>query len=263
MINWKFILRGTLFALLVALILLAVGWAALRALTVGPPSGPLPPPPTIIAPVGELPTGPVGLSEWAKVQGKDYRLVGSGFFFFMQDGIVIGATTSHSVSLGDPDSILSHIALGIPGQTDFVLEMDTLYGEPGKPRRGPNMTGDYVLLRTQSPIDPSVILTPDPRGAPQPGERVVLYSGLGEFRYWGSVHTVDKNGVWVLMDEHFEPGRMSGSPIISAHTGKLVGMALSAAQREMGLFIGMSPIENLVQVAQGAADFPRIADYVR
>lgn len=102
--------------------------------------------------------------------------MGSGFLIRLSDGHTVGVITAHSVSIGDPDHPLEQIALRVVGHRGFVAEFDTLRGPPGRSRTGMDMTVDYVLLQADSPIDPGLVLTPDPRGAPQPGERVLLFS---------------------------------------------------------------------------------------
>jgi hypothetical protein len=109
-------------------------------------------------------------------------------------------------------------------------------------------------------------LSPDPRGEPQEGEKILLYSGLGDdtgglSAYPGTIQSVDKNGAWVVMDDNFQHGGMSGSPFISAHTGKVVGMAITAANRNGRLYIGMHTVGSLVEKAMGADNFPLIQDF--
>ena len=265
-INKKFLIRGSLFALGVIAVGLTVAIAALKFFLSGPPSGTPPPPPTILAPRGALPEIAVGLSEYAKYSGDDYVLAGSGFLIRTKVGDIVAVTTAHSISLGDPDRLLEQIAFGYEGE--FVVEMDTLYGNPGKPRLGPDMSVDYVLLQVADDVDPQLILLADPRGGPQAGERVSLFSGISEAQsglrtFSGSVQAVDRYGAWVLMDDAFQPGLMSGSPILSMHTGKVVGMAISAAQTDAGMMIGMHSIASLVEKAQSASVFPKLIDYRR
>jgi hypothetical protein len=192
----------------------AIGSVALTLVMIrvqiGGPPDPTPPPPTIFAPRGELPAGPVGLQEWARYRGEAYSRVRSGFLILLNDGTIVGVTTAHSVLIGDPDHPLEQIALAVAGQSDFVAEFDTLWGQPGQPRTGGDMTVDYVLLQADQPIDSSFVLAPDPRGAPQPGERVSLFSGLGDGHggrriLEGTVQSVDDMAVWVLMDDLFNP----------------------------------------------------------
>jgi hypothetical protein len=224
-----------------------------------------PPPPTIIAPRGEMPTAKVGLTEWAQFEGSSFEPRGSGFLLRLSNGEVIGVTTAHSVGdLRQPDNTLAQLALGEPDQPAFVIQGDTLYGEPGLPRAGDDLTVDWLLLKVEpaQPIDRSLILTPDPRGGPQPGERVKLYSGSGaRDAFGGVVQSVDVNGIWALMDDAFDAGGMSGSPLLSQHTGQVVGMAVAVDYSRSRVRIGFHPIGSIVEKAEAAVKFPRIHEY--
>ncbi|MGH2523181.1 MAG: trypsin-like peptidase domain-containing protein, partial [Anaerolineales bacterium] len=178
-------------------------------------------------------------------------------------------TTAHSLAdLGRPGHSLERIAFTLAGQSNPVIEFDTLHGQPGLPRTGFDLSIDWVLLKANQPVDSNLVLTPDPRGAPQPGERVSLFSGLGDGNggrreLEGTVQSVDPTGIWVLMDEAFDAGRMSGSPLLSQHTGQVVGMAIAVMPRRNRLMIGFHPIGHLVVLAEEAAEFPTIAGYRR
>jgi len=267
--NTKFVVRGLLLALPAAVIVTAAALALIVARAwIGPPPGPTPPPPTVLAPRGAMPGGPAGLQEWVQVRGEAYHLAGSGFLLALDGGEVVGVTTAHSVSLGDPDRPVDRIGLRVAGQADFVAEFDALHGQPGQPRTGGDLTVDYVLLHADGTLDPDLVLVPDPRGAPQPGERVSLWSGQGDGRggrhaLEGTVQSVDETAVWVLMDEWFNPGLMSGSPFVSQHTGQAVGMAIAVGPRRSRLLVGAHPIGSIVQFAGSATEFPRISEYRR
>jgi hypothetical protein len=264
--NTKFVFRGLLVALPVAAIATVVALVLMVGrVWLGTPPDPTPPPPTVLAPRGRLPVGPVGLEELVQVRGETYGLAGSGFFLGLSEGRIVGVTTAHSVSsLCDPERPVERIALRVAGQADFVAEFDTLWGWPGQPRTGEDLTVDYVLLRVDQPIDPVLILTPDPRGAPQPGERVSLWSGLGDGHSGqrvleGTVQSVSDTAVWVLMDKVFQSGFMSGSPFVSQHTGQAVGMAIAASPRRTRLLLGAHPIGSIVQRAEVATEFPKMS----
>jgi hypothetical protein len=263
--NTKFVLRGLMLALPVAIVLTLIGSSLM--LFVGPPPGPTPLPPTILAPRGKPPVGPLGFQEWARYRGEGYRLVGSGFLLHLSDGQPVGVTTAHSLMIGNPDHPLQQIAFGVAGQTGFVAEFNTLRGQPGRARRGADMTVDYVLLQSHQRIDPYLVLTPDPRGAPQPGERVWLINGQrdtdsGQRMQEGTVHSVSHTAVWVLMDKSFYPGLASGSPFVSQHTGQVVGMLIAGSVRGRRLLLGVHPIHSLVRLAESADEF-KIDEYSR
>ena len=266
---WGFVIRGTL-ALLI--LLLAAGWLSLvllQRLPQGPTLGPTPPPLTILAPTGIPPDPPVGLLEWAQIEGDEYRPLASGFLFSTPSGRVVAATTAHSVAIGNPEHLVERIAFGVAGQSGFIVEATRLHGSPGKPLfLFGDLTTDFVLLRVDSDVDLAYVLSPDPRGSAERGEAILLYSGQGNDAggkriLRGIVFELRKTGVWVMMDESFDPNGMSGSPMISETTGRLVGMAIASSLSGGRLFIGMHPIASLVEKAEQASDFPLLVDFRR
>jgi hypothetical protein len=252
--------RGTLLALVLLLVATAIAAPAINSIRF-PPLGATPPRPTIDAPRGELPAFPVGLTEYTRYVNAGYNGVGCGFIIRLSTGERIGVTTAHSLSWSAADP-LQRVALGVAGRSGFVAEFDQLQGNPGVPRSGEDMTVDYVLLHAaaDAPIDPMLVLSPDPRGRPQPGERVTLYSGLGEGQVFsGTVQSASLQAVWVVMDGPLNPGGMSGSPFLSQHTGQVVGMVIATTQRGGRVLLGAHPIGSLVRLAEAATEFPKIA----
>jgi hypothetical protein len=274
--NTKFVLRGLPVALAATVIFAVVGFSLIIARSPrGQSPNPTPFPPTILAPHGEMPLGPVGLEEWVQYRGEAYVLSCSGFLIALDNGEVVGVATAHCVSIGNPNRSLEKIALAVAGQSSFMVEFDTLRGPPGQ-HSTEDLSLDYTLLQVDQPIDPGLVLEPDPRGAPRPGERVSLFSGLGDGHggrrvLEGTVQWASETTAWVLMDEEtFDPGMMSGSPFVSQHTGQVVGMAIASATREYRLFprhylveLGMHPIGSIVQLAESADEFPKISEYRR
>jgi hypothetical protein len=265
-VNVKFVVRGLFLALLLAGALL-VAWLLLHGFG---PAEPTPPPPTILAPAGEWPTGARSFEEWAGYDGEPEVLAGSGFLLALDGGRIVGATTAHSLGLDDPAHRLESVRFKTAGQPNAVAEFSHLHGSPGVARTGDDMTVDYVLLQPQQPIDDRWVLRPDSRGAPQPGERVTLLSGQGSPGAGsaprlldGVVQSVDEHAVWVTMDELFGPGLMSGSPFVSRHTGRVVGMLIAGALRGNRLLLAAHPIGSLVKRAQSAGNFPALAAYRR
>lgn len=264
-LNTRFVVLGVILALPVAIALTLI--IRLRPM-VGQPPDPTPLPPTILVPRGELPAGPVGLREWARYQGENYHLVGSGFLLQLADGQIVGVTTAHSVTIGDANRRLEQMGLSATEQPDFVIEFDTFHGQPGRARTEGDMAVDYVLLHTEQAIEAGLVLSPDRRGKPQPGERVSLFTDIGSTGSGprileGTVQSVDDRAVWVLMDKLFNPALMSGSPLISQHTGQVVGMLIAGTPRGYRLLLGMHPIGSIVDVAESAAEFPRLSEYQR
>ena len=230
------------------------------------------PPPVITVSQGPMPTGVVGLQQWARgaIDG-DYRKIrSSGFLLVLPSDEVIGVTTAHSLFAGNLNRPVANVGLGSNGDAAPFADSDTYYGPPGIPVEGTNLAIDYVLLKLKDPALKDFALQPDPRGIAQLGERVTLFSGLGDgangpLAWEGTVYTVDESGVFALMDKApLTPDGMSGSPIISQHTGQVVGMVIAGVvwSRTRWL-IGMHPIGHLVELAQTAAEFPPMVDFQR
>ncbi len=264
-LNTGFVVRGVILALPVAIALIFVASLARIA---GPPPDPTPVAPTILAPRGGPPAGPVGLRAWARYRDESYNVVGSGFLLQLSDGQLVGVTAAHSVAIGNPDRPLEQIALGFADQAEFVAELDAFHGRPGQPRTGSDMAVDYVLLKTHQSLDTNMVLTPDPRGGPQPGERVSLFTDMGSASggqrvLEGTVQSASDKAVWVLMDRLFNPAMMSGSPFVSQHTGQAVGMLIAGTLRGRRLLLAVHPIGSIVALAESAEEFPRMAEYGR
>jgi hypothetical protein len=202
----------------------------------------------------------------ALYRGQSPALAGSAFLFSLGDGLVVAATAAHMFAL---ETGLEAIALSLPGEPVPLLEINMLRGEPGRPRLlGANLTGDYLLLQVETAVPLELVLTPDDRGEPQPGERVAIFAGVAESAadrtpLEGTILKVNRDGAWAVMDDAFEPGLMSGSPIVSLYTGDVVGMALVAGVREGHTVIGMHPIRSLADKALDAAGLTNLADYAR
>jgi hypothetical protein len=258
------LLRLALLALsLLALALAAIALlpqAALAGLLAARPLPPIPPPPTILAPQGALPGGEVAWPAWARYADGVEERAGSGFLLQLADGRVVGVITAHSLSLQDPQRIPDRIQFGAPGEAAFAAAFEGLLGEPGRARTGADLTVDYILLEPAAPVDPALALEADPRGGPQPGERVTLYSGAGDGgAYPGAILSAAPEAAWAVMDATFDPGLMSGSPLVSQHTGLVVGMAIAAAPRGGRLTLGFHPIGSLVRLAEAAAESQALA----
>lgn len=227
------------------------------------PPDPTPLPPTITAPQGAPPVNAVGLQEYAREGSGDYHSIGSGFLLRLTNGTIVAVTTAHSVGdLGNPDNAITQLAFQQAGQSGYVVESNTLYGQPGVPRWGEDMTVDWLLLKVDSEVDPTLVLEADPRSKPQEGERVILYSGRGDgVMLGGTIQSVYLNAFWALMDPTDYPGGMSGSPLISAYTGKVVGMAIATAARGDRYLMGFHPIGSIVDKANAADLFVTIEEF--
>ncbi|MGH2619132.1 MAG: hypothetical protein ACRDHG_00995 [Anaerolineales bacterium] len=264
--NWKFIWRGAGLALTAIGLGLVGFYLLLPSLFPAVPSGPIPPPPTIGSAAGPQPEHWPGLEAVAHYANEPPALAGSAFVLDLGNAMRVAATAAHNFNLAGG---LEAIQLRPPGGSIPILELDTLHGTPGRPRLfGIKLTGDYLLLQIESGMRPQAVLMPDGRGGPLPGERVVLYAGVGEaamkqMPLFGTIFRADRAGAWAAMDATFEPGLMSGSPILSLYTGRVVGMAVAAGQADGHTIIGMHPIGSLVEKALEAREFPALQELAR
>ncbi len=92
-----------------------------------------------------------------------------------------------------------------------------------------------------------------------------MYTVLGDQPrvFEGAVLSADPRAVWVVMDDVFEPSGLSGSPFLSQHTGKVIGMAIATTHHGGKMLLGLHPIRSVVEKAQAAKVFPKIAEYQR
>lgn len=209
----------------------------------------LPPPPNIEVERGELPNGIVAFEERISTD-QSYVVGGSGFLLALPNGDVVGVTAAHATV----NTTADHIMFARAGETQPVATFENDYVPRGTARIGSDITVDYALFRLRADVDRSIVLQPDPRDAPQPGERVLLYSGLGDRSgrqktLAGTVESVDQNGAWVRMDDIFNPALMSGSPMISQHTGRVVGMVIAMSLNNGGISIAIHPIGSILAKA--------------
>lgn len=216
-----------------------------------PTLGPSPPPPIIAAPRGALPPGHVAFEAWAQHADGSTQRAGSGFLLQLANGDVVGVMTAHGLNWATSPQM---IAFHLPQQSQPLVEVDPRTASVGRAFTGYRFDLDFVVLPTDEPMDTALVLQPDARGGPQPGERVVLFGGGGDGdgnprALYGTVTAASAEAVWVQMDDVFDPAAMSGSPLLSAHTGQVVGMAVAGRQRSP-MLLGFHPIGSLVQKAQ-------------
>lgn len=243
--------RRKVIARVIIAVLAGIALGGTLILVIGPSRllPPLPPSPTITAARGEMPAGVVAFEQ--RIQTEDgYQTVGAGFLLRLPNADVIGVTTKHST--GDRPFVPTVFTIADRDAT--VATFTKLYAPIGHPFANGDLTTDYILMRPDAPPDPAIVLLPDPRSAPQPGERVSLFSGRGDGQggqriLSGTVESAFPASAWIRIDGIFDPRGMSGSPVISQHTGQVVGMIVAASPRIGTIVIGIDPIGSIIDKA--------------
>lgn len=257
-LNWRFIVFGTLVGLLPAA-LIGLGFIVyLRTLAPVAPGGPTPMPVTPVAQVGTLPTAHVGLELWAQYDFGE-QTSGTGFFLRLPDDTVVAVVAAHSLIPGWLQSVTlrEQATLNLPAPREFALT--EFYGPPGRPTNLRVMAGDHALLVAPPDIvetAPDLILTPDPRGYPEVGERVRVICAFipiqpdGRCQVDATVTHVDPTGIWIALDFNYDAGRTSGGPVLSLHTGQVIG-TVSAGMLHGGdpQRLALNPVAAILQSA--------------
>jgi hypothetical protein len=205
-----------------------------------------PPAPEIKVPRGEPPQGPLALTGVY-----ESGLFACGFLLQLEDGQRVGVSSAHAAPY-----------LPVKFDAAFLAKDGSLAAmlagqiERGQPFRQESFTRDYALWEVAEISAGIAVLQPDPRWLAQPGERVWLYdpfkaSTNGSDRREGVVMQAGLEGIWVQMDESFDPQGFSGCPLVSQHTGRVVGMAVAGEDRPP-VVIGAHPIASIVQKALAA-----------
>jgi hypothetical protein len=250
---WRAFLRGVIVFLGVVLFLvlfLGLNPTLLRALILSlhpagvveiPNPAPAPLPPQIDVPRGKIPSGYLAYSG-ATSSGS----FGCSFLLELEDGQRVGVGAAHATPLLAPGAAAEFRA---PGD----LLAARLQGQVarGSAFAGSEFRTDYVLWLVVDVTGVGQLLHPDPRGQAQPGEAIVVFALAGDgagasVRHTGVVMRTAAQATWIQLDESFNPRGYSGCPVVSAYTGRLVGMAV-AGEDKPPVVMGLHPVGSLVE----------------
>jgi hypothetical protein len=251
------ILIGLLSAFLVLLLYLAFNPATLRGLVFSldgvveiPNLGPIPPPPLISAPPGNLPAGYLAFTgEFGGIEA------GCNFLLELADGQRAGAGAAHTVQYLP---VLIPARFRAPDGTIWATMQDPI--GRGKMFNQEHFDHDYFLWSVSAVSKQTHFLEPDPRGQAQPGEEVLVLSrldnGAGGSKSWpGVVLRISSEATWVQMEDSFDPRGYSGCPVVSRFTGRVIGMVIAGADLPP-VVIGLHPIRSLVDKVEAALPSP-------
>ncbi len=249
------VLIATLIGMLALAIFLALNPGMLRALvllfpipgvTDIPQAGPTPPPPVINAARGTLPVGTLAFT--GLTQG---HVISCGFLLELDDGQRVGVSAAHATPR-QPSGIPAEFRFA-DGKPAAILTSQIAHGRVFYQN---HFSTDYALWSVAEDTPIERFLKPDPRGQGQPGERILVLRQAGEYERgpngWPGVITrVTPEATWVQLDDSFDPRGYSGCPVISQHTGRLIGMAVAGANQHP-VVMGLHPAGSLVEKAQAA-----------
>jgi len=205
-----------------------------------PDPGATPPPPTIQAATGQVPAGELAFR--GAYAGGEISCV---FLLDLAGGVWVGVSAAHATPALPPG--VPAALLDANGATAAALS--GLVGR-GRPFVQEQFTLDYALWAVDPGADPHLFLQPDERGTAQPGERVWLLEQSGQRRAGVVLSTADTS-IWIQMDDSFDPRGLSGCPVVSQHTGRVVGMAVAGMDRPP-VIIGLHPVGSLIEKARYA-----------
>jgi hypothetical protein len=249
---WSIFVRSLIGLLLAAAglgVYLALNPAALGQLMGGlplpgvvkiPAPGPTPPAPLIAAAPGKIPAGP--LAFYGIYMG---GRISCGFVMEAENGRQVGVTAAHATAdLPPGTSMMFQTAEGdVAARLSGPLER-------GSPFVGEQFTTDYVLWAVTEMVHPGAVLRADERGNGQAGEAVWVYGpGTGasaDQRWAGVVMQAGPAATWIQLEDTFNPGGLSGCPVVSAVTGKLIGMAVAGANQPP-VVMGLHPAGALIR----------------
>lgn len=216
-----------------SLVLAVTGWVEVPVFAAVPGA------PVINAPPGDLPQG------WAALSGEvGGRSMACGFLLELPGGSRLGVSTSHAV----PWSWSGDEAVMRAADGQVVVRLGGMLRR-GQPAWGRRLALDYGLWSVQEVTQSAVFLQPDPRGQAQVGEAVRVYSreraAEGGSQSWSAVvMAVEPEVTWIQLEASFNPLGYSGCPVLSAHTGRLVGMAVVGKNRPP-VVMGLLPVKIL------------------
>jgi hypothetical protein len=211
-----------------------------------PPAQPLPPEPVIDAPAGQAPVGYLAFS--TEAGGLGYAC---GFMVELEGGQRVGfsaAHAGHALKPGVPGQFLSPGGVLMANLTGQIARGHTFYNA--------HFSQDYIIWKVADELLAGHFLQPDPRGQAQVGERVLVFgryeNGQDGSRSWPAVVTGSSaEATWIQLEDSFYPGGFSGCPVVSTHTGRVIGMAVAGADRPP-VVMGLHPIGSLVGKAKAA-----------
>ncbi len=215
----------------------------------------------ITPPIG----GPIVYQPYFVWQGGEETAQGTGFFVRSPDGHLLGITSSHFLDFDGPAMLSSHWLSVDESEFHPVASFYFTYGKPGPVSQQGSPSKDYMIFLaeeesqiTNTKSDELSTLELDTRAeGPEIGEVVWLPNknpnkSIGYSIVTGTVTGVTKTQIKVELDRTIKLQSQSGSPFISAKTGKVIGTLSTAMHLRDSLQLFLCPANSIDNEIQSA-----------
>lgn len=183
---------------------------------------------------------------------------GTGSIIRAPNGLMIGLTSAHFINFCGPQLIEVQwldVKTGKP-----IARSLKSYGMPGyEGSYDPlDLRSDYFLLVVEGNLESQRVFELDNRSAVEVGERIWfpdknVTANSGNRLIGGTLSKTSAEYLLVTLDESIDLQSRSGTPIISQHTGKVIGILVGGDKENKKLLYiapGLSILKTLIEVQQ-------------
>lgn len=219
--------------------------------------------PTAPRPAGKILFQPYFYYEFTEPKGE-----GTGFIIRTDDDRLAAVTCANILKL-DGSRLTGVRGLSIGDWTPLV-SMQQSWGKPGSPGtmgQVRDMRNDYLIMPVEASLSPDSILELDDRAGPTIGEPIWFPARMeSEPRGYelrdGFVEDVKPGYIRVKLNKPMTLMVHNGSPIISATTGKVIGLLAQGEKIQQRSVLWLCPASSLRNAIKTAEDFPMLKDVV-
>jgi hypothetical protein len=194
---------------------------------------------------------------------------GTVFFLALPDGPVAAVGAAHSFDLGAlAGATAVEFRLGRTGAE--VARSERLLAPPGRAfadARG-SLRGDLVIFALAAPPAGARALEPGTRGEAREGTRVRILGipalvPQDEDDLFGRIVKADADRLEVDLDVQADLRGWGGAPVLSAQSGRVLGLLEAALPGRDGFRLGAAPIEAVLEAAAAPLEGGRGAPFAR
>ncbi len=216
------------------------------------------------------PTGKFLFQPCFRYENREPVVKGTGFFLRVGDDRIAAVSSTECVELNSA-RLISVLAVGI-SLRDFepVAKMHQSWGMPGSGGKETpvlDLRSDYFIMPVAANLPDDMLLELDERPAPGNGEAVWYPSKsfshhLGYEWIEGVVDEIVPGHISVRLKKSAVLESQNGSPVISATTGKVIGVLFKGKKRRGRMVLSLCPAASIRNAIESAEEFPRLKDVV-